>query len=242
MIQINLVPDVKQELLKAQRQRSMVISISILASMAAIAVLVLLAIGIGAQAIRGSGIDKSIDSEYARLAAVEDLPNTLTIQNQLSNLSEMHTDKPITSRVFEILGVIDPPEPNNITISSAVLSVENSRISIEGYAVGGFSAVEVFKKTVEATTVEFTEGDERITVDLAEDFNIEETSYGENSEGIKVLRFKVNFTYSPEVLAYDSVRLNIVSPHRENATDSYRRLPQSLFGEQAQDLEEEGNN
>lgn len=42
MIEINLIPDVKQELLKAQRTRSMVVSIAIISSIAAASVVVLL--------------------------------------------------------------------------------------------------------------------------------------------------------------------------------------------------------
>lgn len=240
MIQINLVPDVKQELLRAQRQRSMVISVAILVSIAAVALVVVLAMyTYGVQAIRDNLSDNSIKSEAEKLASVEDLSNTLTIQNQLSLLSGMHAEKQITSRLFDILGEIDPPAPNNITIANVNLSIESSTVSIEGYAPGGFAALEVFKKTVEATNVDYRSADGAQSVSLAENFNIEETSYGENSDGIRVLRFSVNFTYRPEVLSYDAVSLSIKPPHRENATDSYRRLPQSLFGEQAQDIQED---
>lgn len=239
MIQINLVPDVKQELLRAQRQRAMVISFSIIASIAAIALVVVLAMYVfGVQSLRSSLSDNSIKDESAKLASVEDLANTLTIQNQLDKLSNLHSEKQMTSRLFDILATIDPPAPNNMTISNVSLLTEDGTVSVEGYATGGFSAVEIFKKTIEATTIS-PAGEDSEPVELAESVSIVETSYGENSEGQRVLRFEINFKYNPEVLAYNSVGLRIVAPTRENATDSYRRLPQSLFGEPAQDIQEE---
>lgn len=238
MIQINLIPDVKQELLRAQKQRLLVISISVFASLAAIALVIVLAMYVfGVQTIRSAISDNNIKDESTKLSQIEDLSNTLTIQNQLDKLSNMHSEKQMTSRLFDILATIDPPAPNNMTISNVSLQTETNTVSIEGYAVGGFSAVETFKKTIEATTVEVGGGDNAQSLDLAENVNIEETSYGENSEGTRVLRFMINFSYHEDVLSYDATSIRIVAPTRENATDSYRRLPQSLFGQQAEDVQ-----
>ena len=238
MIQINLIPDVKRELLRAQKQRALVISISIIASLAALALVVVLAMYVfGVQTIRSAISDNTIKDEAAKLAQIEDLSNTLTIQNQLDQLSSKHSEKQMTSRLFDILATVDPPAPNNMTIANVDLQTETNTVTIEGYAMGGFSAVETFKKTIEATQVDFGSGDEAQTIDLAEAVNIEETSYGENSDGARVLRFVINFSYQPDVFSYDAVGIRIVAPTRENATDSYRRLPQSLFGQQAQDVE-----
>ena len=54
MIEINLVPDVKQELIRAQRVRTGVISMSILVGLAALGIVALLLIWVFAiQAARG---------------------------------------------------------------------------------------------------------------------------------------------------------------------------------------------
>ena len=54
MIEINLIPDVKQELLRAQKGRAVVISASIFASVIAVGVVALLLVYIfGVQGVRG---------------------------------------------------------------------------------------------------------------------------------------------------------------------------------------------
>ena len=51
MIQINLVPDVKQEMLRAQRMRNITISISILAGLMAGGAVVAMGLVLGGQAV-----------------------------------------------------------------------------------------------------------------------------------------------------------------------------------------------
>src|SRR5690349_17088201 len=104
MIEINLVPDVKQELLKAQRVRASVISVAILVGIVAVGIVVALAMWVFAvQAARDVVADNTIKKQSQDLSKVEDVSNTLTIQNQLSKLSAMHDDKHIDSRIFDVL-------------------------------------------------------------------------------------------------------------------------------------------
>ena len=74
MIEINLVPDVKQELLRAQRTRTAVITISIISGLAAIGIVVLLLVYVfGVQAVRSGLADNAIKEQSEKLASVEDL-------------------------------------------------------------------------------------------------------------------------------------------------------------------------
>src|SRR5690606_13650617 len=122
---INLIPDVKQELIRAQRQRAAVVSISIIVSIAAVAAMALLAVYIyGGQTLRNQWADNQIRDLSSELAGIDDLSNSLTIQNQLAKIPELHKDKQMSSRLFVILSTIDPPAPNNMTIASVDLSTE----------------------------------------------------------------------------------------------------------------------
>src|SRR5665648_1216883 len=79
MISINLVPDVKQELIRAQRVRSAVISLAIVAGIIVIAVVVVLSVYVFAvQTVRSSLADNSIKSESKTLSDVPDLSDALT--------------------------------------------------------------------------------------------------------------------------------------------------------------------
>lgn len=241
MIELNLVPDVKQELLKAQRVRNTVISMSILAGIIAIGVVILLTFYLfGVQTVRGTLADNAIKERTAQLAKVDDLSNTLTVQNQLSKLSVMHETKNIDSRIFSILTAINPPAPNTIVISSAKLDAQNKLVTIDGQAANGYEAAELFKKTIVSTVMSYKDIDgARQTTPLTKEVATSDTSYGEDASGRKVLRFTMSFTYPTELFARSSRDAVIERPDRQNVTDSYLRIPQSLFSERATDLQGE---
>lgn len=236
MIEINLVPDVKQELIKAQRVRASVISMSILVGMAAVGIVVVLAIWVFAvQAARSVLTDNTIKSESEKLAKVQDVSNTLTIQNQLSKLTAMHDGKSIDSRIFDILTTINPPEPNTVSITNLSLDSDAKTIKIEAQAINGYPALDVFKKTINATTFQFTQDGQKRSVALASDMSDSDRSYGEDASGAKVLRFTLSFTYPDELFSRTAQGATIVAPTRTNVTDSFLGVPQSLFTQKASD-------
>lgn len=242
MIEINLIPDVKQQLIRAQRMRATVISISIVIGIIAVAVVALLASYVyGVQTVRGSILDGDITKKSTELSNVSDLSKTLTLQNQLTLISKVHDEKKITSRIYDVLAKIIPPKPNNIQISTLTIDTENQQILIEGQAANSYAAVEVFKKTIDAARVTYTTDDSDQTVNLASDISISSTSYGEDASGVKVLRFSMSFTYAKELFMPSSKDVRITIANQGNATDSYLGVPQSVFGDRAKDIQGEGN-
>lgn len=241
MIEINLIPDVKQELIAAKRIQAYVISGSVIAGIAVLAVVAIMGFYLLAvQGILSSQVDSSIDTEGAKLSKVDDLSNMLTIQHQLSSLSEMHNGKSINSRVFDILTAINPPQPNQISISSARVDTNSKTITIDGQAANMYDAAEVFKKTVVGTSISYTGTDNKIqTIPLTESVSTTDISFGEDATGKKVLRFTMNFIYDDAVFSRSSRNLIIARPDSKNVTDSFLRIPQSLFSTRASNLEGE---
>ena len=89
MIEINLIPDVKQELLNAKRIRTYVISGAVIVGIAMVGLVVLMALYLfTVQGIRGKLTDDAIESKSRELSGVADLSNMLTVQNQLTALSK----------------------------------------------------------------------------------------------------------------------------------------------------------
>jgi Tfp pilus assembly protein PilN len=237
MIEINLIPDVKQELLKAQRVRAGVISMAILVGIAAVGVVVLLALWVFAvQTARGAISDGTIKDQSQKLSSVEDVSNTLTIQNQLSKLQEMHNTKSIDSRVFDVLTTINPPAPNDVSITNLALDSSTKTITVEAQAVNGYPALEVFKKTISATKFEYTDNNEKKSVALANGISDSDRSYGEDASGAKVLRFTLSFTYPDELFSKLAQSGTIIAPTKTNVTDSFLGVPQSLFTQKAHDV------
>ena len=238
MIEINLIPDVKQELLRAQRMRAVVISSSIFISIVAGVVVVLLALYVfGFQAIRDVAAEDAIKKQSTELSKVEDLSEMLTVQNQLARIDELSANKKMTSRLFDVLAGVLPPEPNAVKVSNVAVDTDLDTIRIEGQT-RAYDSMEVFKKTLDNAVILYTKGDEEPTqVKLAGDISASDISFGD-SDGTKVLRFNITFKYdevlfSPEVAGV-TVKLNI----NGNVTDSYLGIPKSIFTERAKDIEE----
>jgi hypothetical protein len=238
MIEINLIPDVKQELINAQRVRATVISFSILIGLVTVGIVTVLAVYVfGFQAIRGGIDDGAIKDGQAKLTSVEDLSKTLTIQNQLTKISALHADKKIDSRIFTVLAAIIPPAPNDVKISTLTIASDTNTVTIEGQAANSYAAVEVFKKTIEGAQVKFKNNGEDATATLATNVSTGDTSYGEDSTGAKVLRFTMTFNYAPELFSPASTDLSVVITTNGNATDSYLGVPTSIFVDRAKDIE-----
>ncbi len=242
MIEVNLIPDVKQELLKARRVRNAVVSIAIIIALASVGLVVLLALYVfGGQWAQNAYYDGKIADEQKKVQSIEGASDLLTIQNQLKVLPQVHNDKHITSRLFSILSAINPSAPNDISISKVTLSSEDTSIIIEGQAANGFKALETFQKTIGATKIEYVrDGDtEPASTPLTEQVTTGETSFGEDASGKKLLRFTISFTYGEDLFARSSKELTIVGPARKNVTDSFVGIPDGLFTIRASDLEKE---
>lgn len=239
MIEINLVPDVKQELIHAQQVRSTVISFSIVISIIAAGVVALLAVYVfGVQAVRSNLADTEITKDANQLKGVSDLGKVLTIQNQLTKIDQLHDNSFVQSRVFDMLNSIIPPAPSSVTISDLVVSTDDGTVTLQGQsgATSSYTAVDTFKKTIAGANVSYTDSTGRTQqVPLASNLSTGDTSYGEDASGAQVLRFSLTFSYAPELLSPDSSNVRIVLTTTGNATDSYLGIPKSIFADRAQD-------
>jgi hypothetical protein len=236
MIEINLVPDVKQELIKAKHIRNLVVSGAIGVGVVSVGIVVLLAVYLfGIQALRSTLADNAITDKAAKLKAVPDLANMLTIQSQLTNITKLHNDKNIDSRLFELLTAINPEKPNQVTFSLVRIDSANHLIHIDGQAANGFVAADVLKKTIQATTLSYVTDGKTQKESVTDNISLSNLSYGEDANGSKVLRFSVDFEYNTNLFARSSNDAIITRPDRQNATDSFKRLPESLFSDRAAD-------
>lgn len=240
MIEINLIPDVKRELIKAKRTRTIVVSGAIVVGIVSVGIVVLLCIYLfGVQTLRHKLADDAITENYNKLKDVPDLANMLTIQNQLASINEHHSEKNIDSRLFDLLVAINPVQPNQVTFSQVKIDSENGTIYIDAQAANGYVAADTLIKTIQATSLSYT-GENGATdkIDLAKSVAISNQSYGEDTTGAKVLRFSISFEYAPELFANTVKNVVIIRPNRQNATDSLKYLPGSLFSSRAGDLRE----
>ena len=231
MIEINLLPNVKRELLKTRAMRNRVISISFLVGGASIAAVVVLALILGSQIAAEAVQNGVIKDRNDKLMAVEDLNKVVTIQHQLTKINEQHSGKKINSRIFDVVTAVNPVAPNNVSFSDIKVNPESKTITLEGSAVNGYSALETLKKTILNTKVQTTDGDKSFEVSLTKEIKDGDTSFGENSEGKKVLQFSFSFEYAEELLApANNGTVSVLTPTgKVDVTDSRQGIPDSLF-------------
>lgn len=231
MIEINLLPNVKRELLKTRAMRNRVISISFLVGGASIAAVVVLALILGSQIAAEAVQNGVVKDRNDKLMAVEDLNKVVTIQHQLTKINEQHSRKKLNSRIFDVVTAVNPVPPNNVSFSDIKVNPESKTITLEGSAVNGYSALETLKKTILNMKVQTTDGDKSSEVSLTKEIKDGDTSFGENSEGKKVLQFSFSFEYAEELLApANNGTVSVLTPTgKVDVTDSRQGIPDSLF-------------
>ena len=231
MIEINLLPNVKRELLKTRVMRNRVISISFLVGGASIVAVVVLALILGSQIAAEAVQNGVIKDRNDKLMAVEDLNKVVTIQHQLTKINEQHSGKKLNSRIFDVVTAVNPVAPNNVSFSDIKVNPGSKTITLEGSAVNGYSALETLKKTILNTKVQTTDGDKSSEVSLTKEIKDGDTSFGENSEGKKVLQFSFSFEYAEELLApANNGTVSVLTPTgKVDVTDSRQGIPDSLF-------------
>lgn len=238
MIEINLIPDVKRELLRAQAARTAVISGSIFVSIIAGGIVIALVLYVfGVQTVRSNIAEDEIEKQYASLSKVEDLSKVLTIQNQLDTMSSLNENKKIDSRLFNVLAAVVPPEPNSVKISQVNVDAEDAKITIDGQT-RAFDSMEIFKKTLDSAIVIYTDEEgQQQEAKLASALNFGGVSYGENAEGEKVILFSIDFEYPDELFSPKVKDVTIKLSINGNVTDSYLGIPRSIYAERARGAE-----
>lgn len=239
MIQINLLPDVKQEYLRARRTRNLAISVSIIVGLAAGGVVALMTIILLGQFGLERLADNSIDSEYSKLSSNENLSELVTLQNQLDLISSQHESKSVDSRMFGVLQAVNPQSPNDVRFSSVQLDPANLTLTLEGVAANGYPAVEALTKTILNTKFEYKSGEDQMSEPIASQVSLGESNFGEDSDGARVLRFTMIVSYHEQLFVNSAKSVNIVGPTSKiDVTDSRIGVPDSLFTAPIEDEEE----
>lgn len=148
MIQLNLLPDVKLEYIKAQRARRLVLTVSILVGAAAIAVLALLLSVDGLQKKHLSDLNRDIGAESSKLQNEPQIDKILTVQNQLQSLTALHAGKPAATRLFDYLTEVTPAQ---VSINNFSIDFTKQTATITGTA-DALSSINKYIDTLKYTT------------------------------------------------------------------------------------------
>lgn len=159
--EINLVPEVKAQMIRAQKIRNLVLFICIVVSSAAIgSVVVLFGIKSG-QDIAMASQDRRLKDMSDKMNSYGELSELITIQGQLEKIKEIIDQKTVLSRVFGALGVMLPTGDDDVKLSELRVNLETNTISMEGQADAlvdpliDYRVLEAFKKGVALTKFDY---------------------------------------------------------------------------------------
>ena len=154
--EINLVPDIKEQMIKALKLRNLTFFICIVVASAFVALTLVFASIAGGQQAIVNGNKTTLANLSDKVNSYGDLSDFLTIKDQLGNLSSLSNNKKLLSRTFTILSALIPNGANTIKISelSINLSGESPVISFDAQADAGeppyidYNVLDSFKKSM----------------------------------------------------------------------------------------------
>ena len=254
MVEINLLPDVKRDLLKAQQLRNIVTFVSIVIGGAMLAGAVLLFLTTKGQELLMSLKTSEISNKFADMQKIQDGETAATLRNQLNAIQKIRNASPDTSRLIgTILPAIQTTGENAVQFSALNYDPETRIVSIEGQTNNGFPALEAFIKTIKYSQVIYNGGDSKCKSSdiennadickLAEEGSVvrTESSIGVNDQGQNILRFAVNFKINEDALKFSSKDFAIKSLGKKNVTDSTVQIPAGIFTQSSKKDSEKEN-
>lgn len=155
--EINLVPDVKDEMIKALKLRNFTFFVCIVVASISVALIVIFASIAGGQQAVVDGKKNTITNLSAKLNSYSDLGDFLTIKNQLSNVGSISDNKKLLSRTFSVVSALLPTGADTIRLSelNVDLSGDSPVISFDAQANAGnppyidYNVLDSFKKSMQ---------------------------------------------------------------------------------------------
>ncbi len=199
MVQFNLLPDVKLEYVKTQRTKRFLTLVSFIVSAASIALLAVAFVTVDVVQKKALSDANSDISRYStQLKSVPNLNKMLTVQNQLNTLTQLHAQKPVTSRVFAYISQVSPSLAN---LNEMNVDFTNNAITVSGTAPS-LDVVSTYTDTLKATTYS-TSG----TANTHAFSNVVLSSFGRNQDGAT---FTITFEFDPAIFdSSQTVKLTV---------------------------------
>ena len=155
--EINLVPDIKAEMIKTLKLRNFIFFLCIVVAIGSIGATVLTGLIMGGQQIALTSKQATIDNLSNKLNSYSDLNDFLTIKDQLDDISTLTENKQVLSRTFNILSALLPTGADTITISeiNVKLSDNEPTFTFDAQANAGtepyidYNVLDSFKKSMQ---------------------------------------------------------------------------------------------
>lgn len=155
--EINLVPDIKNEMIKTIKLRNYIFFGCIVVAAASVALTLVFGLIMGGQRIAIENKKSTLETLSAKLNSYTDLNDFLTIKDQLGDIDTLTNDKTVLSRTFNILSALLPTGADTITVSELNIDLTSDQPSflLEAQANAGkepfidYNVLDSFKKSMQ---------------------------------------------------------------------------------------------
>lgn len=155
--EINLVPDVKEEMIKTIKLRNYILFACIMVMVVSASVALIFGLIMGGQKAVLGEKDSTLNMLSDKLNSYSELGEFLTIKNQVSSIDDLTNNKKVLSRTFDVLSAMIPAGADTITVSKldVDLSEDAPVFSIDAQANAGkepyidYNVLDSFKKSMQ---------------------------------------------------------------------------------------------
>lgn len=155
--EINLVPDIKNEMIKTLKMRNLIFFLCIVVASVSAGVALIFGLIEGGQKLAIEDKKTTINDVSAKLNSYTDLKDFITIQDQLGKISTITDNKKVLSRTFNILSAFLPTGADTIKVSELRVNLadEKPTLSFDAQANAGkepyidYNVLDSFKKSME---------------------------------------------------------------------------------------------
>lgn len=227
MIQVNLLPDVKRDYLRAQQSKHIFTMISILASIVAVSLMVLLFAYVQVvQPRHRANLQIDIDKNLEELKNKEDAVKIVTVQGVLEQIPSLQDKKLITSKLFEYLPAFTP---RDVSYTEIQLDLGTNTISLSGNTTT-LERANVLANNLKSASFAYKQGDSEQTMTPFSSIVFQSLGKTEGDAGNKNVSFQIDFTLNPLMFDQKTTDTKLTV----NATSEELLLPTSQpFNEEA---------
>lgn len=194
MVQVNLLPDVKQEYLRSQQVKYLVVVAAILFSFVSLIILGLLFAYVQVvQPHHRTNVQQDIDGGIQELKNKENAVKIVTVQGVLEQIPALQDKKMLTSSLFTYLTNFTP---KGVNYSEVKLDLTNNTISVSGQA-NTLEQTNELANNLKGATFTYTQNDNQQDTKPFSRVVFASLGKSEQSTSGKEVAFQLTFTFDP---------------------------------------------
>ncbi len=194
MIRVNLLPDVKQEYLKAEQNKHTVLVAAILTSISVVALAILFFAYVQVvQPTIQKSVQKDIDKGLTEIKQKQNAQRMVTVQGVLEQVPALKDKQQVTSRTFTYLKQFTP---RAVTYNKVSLNLETNTIVLSGSTVA-YETANVLANNLKSAKFTYFKGDAEQTSVPFSAVTFNNLGKSESAENGMPVSFEITFQFDP---------------------------------------------